>query len=162
VTSRAGAREPPTMRDYPTLDGFPVQTWGGVGSARVLQRSSRESLPPSSALSSKLAFREKRKLDGSRFLHTTSSSNPSPYRSSSNMTSGVGKFHLMMADQMFQRRLATAQNMCADDYVSVEEVIETPKTVKTSYDVEISEATVVGDKSVNQTLKDAEAILDMY
>jgi len=148
------------MGDYPTLDGFPVQTWGGVSSARLLQRSS---LPPSgTALSSKESFREKRKRDGSRFLHTSGGAHPSPIRTSSNMTSGVGKFHLMMADQIFQRRLATAQNVCADDYVSIKEVIDTPKTVKTKFDVEISEATVVGDKSVNQTLKDAEAILEMY
>lgn len=151
------------MRDFPTLDGFPVQSWGGIGSARVLQ--SRESLPPSATLSSKLAFREQRKLDGSRFLHSTGGGggvHPSPYRTSSNLTSGVGKFHLMMADHMFKRRLETAKNMCTDDYVTVEEVVQTPKNVKTSFDIEISEATTVGDKSVNQTLKDAETILEMY
>jgi len=153
----------PTMREYPTLDGFPVQTWGGVGSARVLQ--SRESLPPSATLSSKLAFREERKRHGSRFLHTTGESggsHPSPYRTSSNFTSGVGKFHLLMADHMFKRRLETAQKMCTDDFVTVEQVVEMPKSVKTSFDIEITEATDVGDKSVNQTLKDAEAILEMY
>jgi len=52
--------------------------------------------------------------------------------------------------------------MCTDDYVTVEQVVETPKSVKTSFDIEITEATDVGDKSVNQTLKDAEAILEMY
>lgn len=153
------------MGDYPSLDGFPVQTWGGVGSARVLQRRSRESLPPSASLSSKTAFRQQRKIDGSTFLHSTGEgggAHPSPYRTSSNKTSGVGKFHLLMADQMFQRRLATAQNICVDDYVTVEDVVKTPKSVKTTFDIEISEATNVGDKSVNQTLKDAEAILNMY
>jgi len=67
-----------------------------------------------------------------------------------------------MADQMFQRRLATAQNVCVDDYVTVEDVVETPKSIKTTFDIEISEATDASDKSVNQTLKDAEAILNMY
>ena len=36
------------------------------------------------------------------------------------------------------------QNLCADDYVSVEEVIETPKQVKTKFNIEISEATDLG------------------
>lgn len=155
----------PTMRDHPSLDGFPVNTWGGVGGARVLQRSARESLPPTATLNSKLAYRDRRKLDGSRFLHSTgegAGKHPSPFRTSSNMTSGVGKFHLLMANQMFQRRLETAKNVCVDDYVTVDEVVQTPKSVKTTFDIEISEVTSGGDKSVNQTLKDAEAILNMY
>merc|ERR1711872_597302 len=147
--SRAESRGS-TMGDYPTLDGFPVQTWGGVGSARVLQRQTRESLPPSATRSSRLAFRDQRKIDGSTFI------------TSSNKTSGVGKFHLLMANQMFERRLATAQNVCVDDYVTVDDVVETPRSVKTTFDIEISEATNVGDKTVNQTLKDAEAILNLY
>jgi len=153
------------MGDYPTLDGFPVQTWGGVGSARVLQRHSKEYLPPSAVLSSKLAFRQQRKIDGSTFLHSTGEGggpSPSPYRTASGKTSGVGKFHLLMADQMFKRRLETAQNICVDDYVTVDDIVETPKSVKTTFDIEISDATNLGDKSVNQTLKDAEAILNMY
>jgi len=111
-------------------------------------------------LSSKLAFRERRKLDGSRFLHTTGEGATSPYKTSSNKTSGVGKFHLMMANQMFERRLATAKHV--DDYVTVDEVVELPKAALTKFDMNISEAIDVGDKSVNQTLKDAEAILEMY
>lgn len=146
------------MRDYPTLDGFPVQAWGGVDSARVLQR---RSVTPSTSVSSKQAFRDQRRRDGATFLHSTGST-MSPYRTASNKTSGVGKFHLLMANQMFERRLATMQNVCVDDFVTVEDVVETPKTVKTSFDIEISEATDVGDKSVNQTLKDAEAILNIY
>jgi len=63
---------------------------------------------------------------------------------------------------MFERRLATAQNVCVDDYVTVDDVVETPKSIKTTFDIEISEATNVGDKTVNQTLKDAEAILNLY
>lgn len=147
------------MGDYPSLDGFPVQTWGGVGSARLLQ--TRASLPPMS-LSSKEAFREQRKREGSRFLHSSGSGRPSAYRTSSNMTSGVGKFHLMMADHMFQRRLETHKNMCVDDVVAIEQVVKTPRTVKTTFTMDIADAPVsIEDKSVNQTLKDAEAVLDL-
>ena len=36
------------------------------------------------------------------------------------------------------------QKMCTDDFVTVEQVVETPKSVKTSFDIEITEATDVG------------------
>jgi len=155
-TSSSGSR----MLDHPSLEGFPVGTWGGVQSARVLQTSSRDSLPPNATLSSKIAYQQQRKMDGTRFLYGSGDPKPSPFRSSTNMSSGVGKFHLLMANQIFERKLKMMETICPDDYITIEEVHEVPKTVKTKFVIDISEAPS-SDKSINQTLKDAEAVLNL-